>query len=384
MNSRTTQGLIAIMGVVFVAVGLLLMQVIVPGMKVFPSDVDTTRTFNVAYLTLLNADTLEFMQFPEGEEHDLRIERNVFVEEVDGGTTLIRETQTLFNGDSPLRPPIIKYHALDRHTMEPIENVPEDWAARDGYWEREGLVIGWGIGADERDYVGWNDDTRATVEMEYQEQQERGGINTLYFTSEREPELISPEHYTILGLPPSLTIAQLRGLAEGMDVSSVELTDSARAKLTPAIINALRNVEADLQAIPLVYYYDYYGEYWVEPTTGVLIDTHKYENRGAAFPPEIMDAIREVLENDPNNQDPEAEDYLPPDIMDQLMPITVNRFEYVAAEQSVQDAVDDATSSRDQLITFGQTIPVVLIVFGVLLAGVAGYFYARTPAKKTG
>ncbi|PJF22113.1 MAG: hypothetical protein CUN56_07660 [Phototrophicales bacterium] len=383
MKSRTTQGILAVLGVLLVAGGLLLMQVIVPAMKVFPADVDTTRTFDVAYLTLLNADTLEFMEFSEGGDHDLRIERNIFVEEVDGNRTLIRETQTLFNGDTPLRPPIVKYHALDRHTMEPLDDVPEEWAARDGYWEREGLVIGWGIGAEERDYIGWNDDTRSTVEMEYQGKQERGGITTLYFTSEREPELISEEHAAVLGLPPSLTIAQLRGLADGMDVSSVDLSDGARAKLTPAIINALRNVEADLQAIPLVYYYDYYGEYWVEPTTGVLIDTHKYENRGAAFPPEIMDAIREVLENDPNNQDPEAEDYLPPDIMDQLMPITVNRFEYVASEQSVQDAVADATSNRDRLILFGQTIPVVLIVLGVLLAGLAGYFYAQTPVQKS-
>lgn len=381
MKSRTTQGILAVLGVVLVAVGLLLMQVIVPGMKVFPADVDTTRVFDVAYLTLLNADTLEFMQFPEGEEHDLRIERNIFVEEVDGGNTLIRETQTLFNGDEPLRPPSIKYHALDRHTMEPIEDVPEAWAAHDGYWDREGIVIGWGIGAEARDYVAWSDDTRSTVEMEYQGEEEHSGINTLYFTSESDPALITDEHAAYLGLPASLTIVQLRGLAEGMDVSSVELSDGARAKITPAIINALRAVGTDLQAIPLIYYYDYVGEYWVEPTTGVLIDTRKYENRGAAFPQEIMDAIQAELESSANNQDPEAEDYLPPDIMEQLMPITVNQYEYVANAASVQDAIDDATSSRDKLMLFGQTVPIILIVAGVLLAGLAGFFYAQSPSK---
>ncbi len=377
MQDKLLGALLAVGGVLAVVVGLALMLVIVPGMRVFPDDVDTTRTFDMQYLTLLDAETLQFITIPEEAADELMIERNVRVEAVEGNTTLIREEQNIINAGEPLVQQI-KHYALDRSELTPVETYPADWDGRDGFWPRQGQVIGWPIGVDQVDYVGWNDDTRATSELIYQEEQERGGINTYYYTATGTGEAIAPEHYAVLGLPESLTTMQLAQLAAGLDVEGLELDMSAQLRLIQAISQALAETQGeDVEAIPLEYVYDYEGEYWIEPATGVLIDTTKFENRAATFPQDLRDRVGEILETSENNQDPEANNYVPPDALDALLPITVNAFYYEMTADSVQDAVDDATSSRDQLNTFGTTVPIILIFLGVVLGGTGGFLFAR-------
>jgi hypothetical protein len=356
-----------LIGGALIVVALALALVIVPSMKVFPDDVDTTRVFDLNYLTLLDADTMEFYRAePDNLPENLRIERNIFVEETDGNKTLIRETQTILDGDDELIQQV-KYHPLDRKTLATLTDFPEAWTEHDGYWLREGQVIGWGLDVEQRDYDGWSDDTRHVVNLAYDDVEEHGGIETYHFTSHSDAEPIAEAHVAQLGLPTELSIESLRSLAAGMDIEDEETRTQVETLLPLLIRQAVLTTQADADpdnvAAPLVYYYDYDGEYWVEPQTGVLIDTRKYENRTVTFPPEIIDQLKTTL--GAMGRDPDA--------IDSLLPLSVNTFEYVMSPESTADAVDDAQESIDQLTLFGMTIPIGMIAVGIVLAGTGLY-----------
>lgn len=367
-----------ILGLISAIAGIVLMTVIVPGMKIFPDDVDTTRTFDVAYLTLLDAETLQFLVFEEGGDHDLSINRIVRVEEVDGENTLIFEQQDLMNGDVVLASQVKRY-GLDRRTLTPADDIPEAWQSAEGNWERAGQVIGWPIGVEARDYDGWNEDYREIVDLEFEEEVEHEGIRTYYYTAAYDPLPIVAEHAAVLGLPESLTTIQLAQLANSIEVEGLELELPARLRIIQVLSQALEDVTGQSDAVPLEYYYDYTGEYWVEPTTGVLIDTHKYENRAVTFPQDVRERFQEILEE--SEQDEEANNYLPPNVLDALLPIQVNTFYYEMTDASIQDAIDDAVPQRDNIQLFGTTIPIGLIILGVVLSGAGGFIYTRKQSE---
>ncbi len=367
-----------ILGLISAIAGIVLMTVIVPGMKIFPDDVDTTRTFDVAYLTLLDAETLQFLVFEEGGDHDLSINRIVRVEEVDGENTLIFEQQDLMNGDEVLASQVKRY-GLDRRTLTPADDIPETWQSAESNWERAGQVIGWPIGVEARDYDGWNEDYREIVDLEFEEEVEHEGIRTYYYTAAYDPLPIVAEHAAVLGLPESLTTIQLAQLANSIEVEGLELELPARLRIIQVLSQALEDVTGQSDAVTLEYYYDYTGEYWVEPTTGVLIDTHKYENRAVTFPQDVRERFQEILEE--SEQDEEANNYLPPNVLDALLPIQVNTFYYEMTDASIQDAIDDAVPQRDNIQLFGTTIPIGLIILGVVLSGAGGFIYTRKQSE---
>lgn len=357
---QKTFGLLAA-GIVLVIVGLVIMFAIVPTMKVYPEDLDTTRRFDVNFLTLLNPETMTFYRAAEGENPDLYIMRRVQAEEIDGKKMLLREDQTLYNGETVLVA-TVKYHPLDRTSLATLEDFPEAWKNHDGYWFREGLVIGWGLDVEERDYDGWNDDTRQVVILAFDKEEEHAGVTTYHFTSENEPTLIDPAHVAVLGLPTSLSIESLGELAKGLEIEDPDLKTQVETLLPLLVRRAVQATqpepaEGEELAVPLVYYYDYTADYWVDPVTGVLIDTRKYENRAVTFPVEVLDNIKSQLET--LGRDPNA--------LDSLLPLTVNAFEYVMNPDSTEDAKADAKESTDRLTLFGTYIPLILIGFGVVL-----------------
>ena len=357
-------------GVVLILGGVVLMAVIVPGMRVFPDDVDTTRYYDVDYLTLLNPAAMEFIRIPPEASGDLRLERNVFVEETDGSQTLVRETQMMFSGESPLIPPVVKMHTVDRSSLAALDDPPEAWTELDGFVDREGLALGWGPeGLEKQDYVGWAEDFRGTVDLVYVEEQMRGGINTYYFTAAMPPTRMSDEHLAVMGFPTELSIEALTQLAAGMEIEDPAMRTQVTMFL-PLLVSAAVRETQELEpgaeiAVPLEYYYDYTGEYWVEPETGVLIDTHKYEHRAVGFPLAVVEHLADALTT--MNMDPEA--------LTQLLPVTVNEFEYRATEESVADARADAEDARDTLELFGTTVPMGMIAVGII-ALVAGFYMA--------
>jgi len=303
---KNWRNILLVVGILLIVAGIVLMAVIVPSMRVFPNDVDTTRTYDVAYFTALDRNTMQFLQFGPEESANLRIERHVQVLATDGNKTLVAETQTILlrdpatETDTPLTQ-IIKYHTLDRRTLEPVADFPEAWttlatlpdANWDAhYWPREGVTIGWGPeGVEQRNYLGWSDDYRDTVDMVFVREEEHGGINTYYFTAASEPRPIDPAHLTVLGLPPALPLSAISALVAGLDIED-EATRATVQEYLPLLLGQVVGADGN---VPLTYYYDYTGEYWVEPDTGVIIDTHKIENRTVSFTDEVITGLQAAI-----------------------------------------------------------------------------------------
>ncbi len=343
MSRRTLGGIIALVGAILIVAGLVLMLVVVPGMKQFPDDVDTTRTYSGTMPVLLNPATFEFMT-----DLDVELNRNFRTEEVDGDVALVYEEQILLAGGEPLQR-LVKHYALDRKSMEVSDTYPEAWASKEGFWPREGLVLGWPIDTEKKDYVGWSDDYRDTVTLAFSEevQHDRAGITTYYFTAGAPARPIHPDAVTAMGLPNALPKEQFAGLIQGADVSD------ALKNMIPVLLD-----QWEEETIPLQYYYEYEGEYWIEPDTGVLIDTRKHELRKVGLGDEFLE-MSPLLANMSEEQRAASR-------------VTVFDLTYQATDEAVQDAKQDAEDAANQIELFGTTIPIVAIIIGALLIVVGG------------
>ena len=333
-----------LVGLILVAVGVVVMFVIVPGMKQFPADVDTTRTYDGQLGVILDAENMAFLT-----DLDVQLSRHIKTEETSDGVALVLEEQQLATGDNVLTQ-LVKRYAIDRKTMEFASDYPAEWADKEGFWEREGLVIGWPIDPEKRDYTGWSDDYRETVTLKFEGEveHERSGRTVYYYTASSEARPIAPEAVAAMGLPTELTQEQIGALVEGME------------NVSPIVQRGLPVIMQQAEwpdPVPLVYTYEYSGEYWVDPVTGVLIDTHKIEARKVSFPQDLMDGLIEKL----------AVLNVGPEMVNDVLPVPVFQLDYRQSDQSVQDAAKDADDAANKIDLYGTKLPVGLIVVGLLL-----------------
>lgn len=351
MNCKAIGGVLLILGVALIAIGLAIAYVIVPGMKQFPDDIDTTRMYEGTVPVQLNPATFEFMT-----NLSVDLKRHFMTVETDGDKALVREEQTLSVKDGPVLEELVKYHAINRKTMEGLMTYPAKWDGEENLFPRAGLSLGWPIDTKKQDYTGWSDDYRATVELKYEGEIEhpRAKIMTYYFTAQSDPLPIVPEAVTAMHLPTELSQEQLAALVGGM-----EGMDPLIGQALPLLIKMAEWPDP----IPLSYLYGYTGEYWVEPTTGVLIDTKKVEIRSVTVSDELLAALADKISALPVKIDPA--------MIATLLPITVSHLEYQATDQSVQDAKKDAEDAKSQIKLYGTTLPVAAIAAGLVL-GVLG------------
>jgi len=345
MSRRAAGILFFLIGLVVIAAGLVLMLVIVPGMKQFPDDVDTTRTYEGTMPVLLDAASLQFMT-----DIPVEVVRHFKTEATDGNLALVLEEQTV-SSQGKLLLEMIKRHVIDRKTMEFVNDYPAEWEGKEGLTERGGLILGWPLDTEKKDYVGWSDDYQATVPLTFagEEEHDRARIKTYRFTSSSEPQPIHPDAVAAMGLPAALSHAQLAQLIGGLDINPM---------IAAALPTLIRQANWP-DPVPLTYVYSYEADYWIEPTTGVLIDTHKIEIRSAGFSEELMGSLVEKIS---------ALGLVDPAIVEQFLPVKVFHLDYRATDQSVEDAKQDALDAKDQLELYGTTIPYVAIAAGVVLA----------------
>ncbi len=357
MNSKTLGGILLALGIVLIAAGVVLMGVIVPGMKQFPDDVDTTRRYVGTMPVLLNAETFEFMT-----DLEVDLERRFATEETNDGVALVVEEQTLSHNGVPLQE-LLKRYAIDRKTMEWADDYPDDWAEMDGFWERGGLMLGWPIDTEKKDYQGWSDDYRNTVTLKFEGEIEhdRSGLDVYYYTAEYPPREIDPAQVQAVGLPLELPKNQFAALLEDADVSP-------RLKaLLPGVLTAWEE-----DTVPLDYFYEYEGEYWIEPQTGMLIDTHKHELRKATLGQEFIDALPTLKAYIDSLSDEERA----------ASRIPIFEIDYQGTDETVQDAKEDAQDAIDQIELFGTTIPIILIVVGFVLGAGGVFLFLRKPTPQ--
>jgi hypothetical protein len=310
---------------------LVVLFVVVPARAQFPDDVDRMRYYEGELGLMLNAEALATGDLANIFIRDVpvTIDRSIETLDVDGVKALVQDASVLSGPTGPILSSEEVY-AIDRKTMEHIENFSDDARVID----REGLVVGFPIGTDPEDYLGFNGDSLTTNTISFVGEEEHEGLTTYKFSAASGPDLISdPE--LLSSFPTELPKAVIEGL-----VPALGLPEEAAAQLG-AVLPDLPD------PIPLSYLYSYETTYWVEPDSGVLVDYNKLESRVVALNPGQPIPVGEVM-----------------------------HLEYAQTADSVADAVDDANDARGKLFWQGRVLPYGLIIGGVVV-GLLGLLALR-------
>ncbi len=326
MKSRTIGTGAAAAGALLLVIGLILQFSIIPDQAQFPDDVERTRVYEGELAVLLNAEALAAGDLASVFIRDvpITIDRQVETEEVDGGLAIVSDVSVLNGPAGPIQSSEDIY-AIDRKTMESVANFSAD----DRVIEREGLVIGFPIGTEAADYVGFNGDTLETNTLSYVGTSEVNGLDTMQFSAASGPDVIT-DPVLLAQFPAALPKALIEGLLPALGLPDEALAQFA--ELLPVLPDP----------VPLTYTYSYSTEYQVEPDSGMLVDYSKLESRVAAI-----------------------------NVGDQLVPVTeVMNLQYELADVSIADAVSEAEDARGQLFWLGKVLPYATIAIGALLLAV--------------
>lgn len=348
MGSKGLGWFLAVVGVVLVAAGLVFMLAIVPGMKKMPADTDTTRAYEGTMASLLDPQTFEFLN-----DLPIELQRRFYVVATDGDLALVKEERTMTSGGRPLQQ-VVSHYAVDRTSMLASDEYPEQWAENEGFLPREGYVLGWPMDTGQQDYMGWSDDYMSTVALVFEEEaeHERSGMTLYRFTSASDPQPIDEQITQGMGLPAELPKSQLALLL-------------GQANLGPTASSVLPQlVEALPDTVPLAYYYDYEGTYWVDPATGIIVDTEKRETRTVGLSADIIEGSPLALL---------------PEEQQAALRVPIMDFSYTATDASVQEAKTDAEDAAGTLRLYGTTLPVAGIILGAVLLALGLVLARRKP-----
>ena len=324
---------VAVLGVLLLAAAAVLRFAVVPAQAQLPDDESTTRTYSGTAATALNATALAGGDLANAVLRNLPIDvqREVKVLDTDGRRAIVSDVRTVTTetGDAIARTE--DRYAVDRKDLGEAAPFGDQEVA-----DHHGLTISFPIGTDQRNYRGWQSDTQQTVVLTYTGEEKRDGLTLYTFTSEMPLTPITNEQ-VLAGLPAGLPKVMLPALAAqfGLPAPAVAQIEKALPTL-PALL-------------PITYSFEGQSSYWVEPTTGVVVDVDKSETRSAGIP-----ALGTAFANLP------------------ILSMTTAQ-----TDESVSEAMDDARSAKDDLALFGTTLPLMLAVVGLLLLVVTPFLYRK-------
>ena len=322
MKGKIGGSVVLLLGLLLVAAGLLGKLWYMPMKAVWPDDVDSTRTYEGTLVTMLNPAALATMDIANLFYRDvpIMVDRHVTTEAVDGNKALVKESVVTNGPDGQPIPGLAAtyWYAIDRKTTEEIPNFTNTSGVDDN---RTGLVIGFPIGTEQRTYDGWSDDLQAVVPVEFVAVEDHEGVSTYHFHAAGDPAALK-DPAVLAMFPAALPKAALLGLAPMLNLPPEML--QGLAALLPLLPDP----------VPLSYLYGYETNYWVEPTTGVLIDYTKDEARFIALGTGQVEVFHMI---------------------------------YEATDQSIADAKDDADGPK-MLLDLFEWLPWVVVGVGGLVA----------------
>jgi hypothetical protein len=317
---------LAVIGAVLIIAAAILKFVVVPGQAQFPDDVDTTRYYS-GTLSMLNPAAIATGDLANLFLQDvpITIDRTVTTEEVDGGSALVKDEAFIKAPTGDVLIGGADLYTIDRKTMEPVANFTDNPSVIDA----QGLVIGWPIGSEKEDYQGWNGDVKETVTAAFVAEVERHDRTVYEYHASSAPKVIVDEA-TLANFPPSFSKQLL-----GQIGPSLGLPAELLAQL-PAMLDQIPGDD-----VPLQYTYGFDKTYWIDPTTGVLIDIDVSEQRYVGVPGSPVPLA------------------------------SVYDLKYTPTQQSIDDAIKDADDNGGLLKLLGTTVPFAAGGVGIvmLLAG---------------
>ena len=335
MRARTGWGVgLAVLGVLCLVAAGVLAWVVVPSKKQLPADTDTVRQFDGTAKVLLNPQALASNDLKSAILNNVPVtaKREVKVTATDGSAAQVTDDRVLSASGQPIGQSNASY-AVDRQSLEATTDHPSDWQVI----PHEGLTVSWPIGAKQQDYTGWVNETQTTTPIKYVREEEHGGVNT-YVYSASVPATPIKDKQVLSALPPAIPQGTLASLASALPLP---------AELKAGLAQALPQLS---NPVPLSYTYESTSTYWIEPTTGVVVDTEREDIRKAG----IVGPGSKVLAAVP--------------VYDVTTKFT---------SQSDTDAASDANDAKSTINTYGKTLPWILAVVGII-ALIAGLVLAMT------
>jgi hypothetical protein len=325
---------LAIIGALCLVAAAILAWVVVPSRKQLPADTNTTREFTGTANTVINTQALAAGDFGNAIVSDVPVtgERTVRVLATSGDNAQVADERTLSAGGQQIAGSSAEY-AVDRRSLEAASDPPADWNVQ----QHEGLTVSFPIGAEQRDYTGWVADTQSTTPLRYLREEARGGANTYVYQADVPPSAITDQ--TVLDdLPSAVPQTALAALASTLPAQQ----QAALVQVLPALPNP----------VPLQYAYEASTTYWVEPTTGTVVDIQRQEIRTASITGPDGSPLGQLPVYDVQTQ---------------------------FSESSVATAGREASDRRSGIVTAGTVAPWVLASLGILalLAALIGLRMAR-------
>ena len=328
---------LAIIGVLCLVAAAILAWVVVPNRSELPADTNTTRDYTGTANTLVNPQALAAGDFGNAIVSNTPVtgERTVRVLATSGDNAQVADERTLSAGGQQVAGSSAQY-AVDRRSLEAASDPPADWNVQ----PHEGLTVSFPIGSEQQDYTGWVADTQSTTPITYLREEARGGANTYVYEADVPPTPITDQ--TVLDdLPSAIPQLALAALASTLPPQQ----QAALVQVLPALPNP----------VPLEYTYEANTTYWVEPTTGTVVDIQRQEIRTASIIGPDGSPIGALPVYDVQTQ---------------------------FTDSSVATAGREASDRRSDIVTAGTVAPWVLTALGILalLAAVIGLLMWRRRA----
>ena len=334
MGSKGSRGWaigLAVLGVLCLAAAAILAWVIVPDKKELPADTDTTRQFTGTAALLLNPQAVAAGNLQQALLTNVPVaaQRNVKVTATSGNMAEVSDARTLSTANGQPIGQTSATYAVDRKSLEAAPDPPSDWQVVD----HEGLTISWPIGTSKQDYTGWVSDTQSTTPLKYVREESKNGLNTYVFEAQTQAGPIKDQQ-VLATLPQQMPAGTLSALAGALPIP--DAIKGQLAQLLPQLGDPIK----------LSYTYESTSTFWVEPTTGIVVDLERKETRnvGLGLP------SGGVLPAAP--------------VYDVTTSFT---------DQSVTDAVNEANDKKGQIQSYGTTWPLILLIVGIvaILAAIA-------------
>ena len=295
-----------------------------PRLAVLPSDTNTTRTytgtaatlFNAAALTSATAGPILLTDVPVTLPHTTK------VLQTKGDNALVSDAGSVVAAGQTVASYNYRY-AVNRTSMGPGSGFTNVTA-------QQGVTFNWPIRTAKKDYSAWLSDTQTTAPLTYDKTATRGGLSTYVYTL-ASPAAAVTDPQTLQSLPASLPKDTFAALSAGLNLPAAQL-DGLQQLLA-----------AEPDPVPLNYTYQVTATYWVEPTTGEIVDLQEHEVRTL-----VLKAGSTVV------------------------PITpILDVSYTSSPSQLKAAVADARKDARQVNLLYRTVPIALLVVGVLLLGLA-------------
>lgn len=340
MRSRTVGVVLAVLGVLCLAAAAILAWVVAPNRAKLPADLNTTRQYSGTAKIALDPSALAGGNLRQAIliARPANVDRTVKVQATSGDAAEVQDSRTITAGGVKVGASNVSY-AVDRKNLMAVSSHPSSWTVAPA----KGLTVSFPIGAKKQTYTGWVNDTQSTTPVKYVKEETHAGIDTYVYQSDAAAAQIKDEQI-LSALPKAIPAATLAQLA-----SSLPVPPDVAATLS-------KSLPPTAQPLPLSYTYEVHSTYWVEPTTGSVIDVQREEIRKAGLQLPNGTTVAAVLP---------------------VYDVTTK-----GTDASVRAAASDAKDKKNSLNAVRRTWPLSLLGIGVVLLGVGLFLALRRPRSR--